>query len=281
MHSLRSIKVCFSGWLAGRPKASQSALFFCPLHHKQQKGGPLLLIINLVFASHNPHFSSYFKVMPTIGKLSSRAFIWAQIFWKKTKNRGPKWPKTKNRLASHPLCTSYHHFSCLAEIGFWPFWTPIFGLFSKNLGSYESSWAELSNGVHNFKVAWKMGTVWQFEDLMVGGCCSLYWSSCQLTEKKLSFLWLWLSDWEACGLPASQHTKPKVLPGHLSYIAFTASVILGYTGVTPPSLFFRIKKLVIKIWENIMKNDLLNMIDLPMIFYIYNICHRTIKWMKW
>ena len=175
--------------------------------------------------------------------------------------------KSLGQSSPPPLYYSPHQFSCLAEIGFWPFWTPIFGLFSKNLGSYESPWAELSNGVHNFKVAWKMGTVWQFEDLMVGGCCSLYWSSCQLTEKKLSFLWLWLSDWEACG--------------HLSYVAFTASVILGYTGVTPPSLFFRIKKLVIKIWENIMKNDLFNMIYVPMKFYIYNICHRTIKWMKW
>ena len=51
----------------------------------------------LVFKSHSPHFSSYCKVMHTIGKLCSRAFIWAQISAKKTKNRVQKVQKTNSR----------------------------------------------------------------------------------------------------------------------------------------------------------------------------------------
>ena len=53
----------------------------------------------LVFASHSPHFSSYCKVMHTIGKLCSRAFIWAQIWAEKSKNRVQNGPKTNFRQA--------------------------------------------------------------------------------------------------------------------------------------------------------------------------------------
>ena len=69
------------GWLGlqlARPQAlpiEPQPFFFYPSIISSKKRRTLPLIIKLVFCSHSAHFSSYCKVMPTIGKLCSRAFI--------------------------------------------------------------------------------------------------------------------------------------------------------------------------------------------------------------
>ena len=101
-----------------------------------------------------------------------------------------------------PLWYSPHHFSCLARFGFWDFLDPIFGLFAPNLGSKCSARRARSNGTLWSSVAWKMARVWHFEKI------EKFLSLMMMAHhKRKKGTCMWLSDREACGLPASQPTN--------------------------------------------------------------------------
>ena len=120
-------------WLAGREAAglpvrqSQTSPFFLSYDEPSlERAAVGSLIIKLVFEPHARHFSSYWSGKGAIRTGSASWTFWAQIWAKKTKNRGPKWPKTKSRLVSHPLLlsdiapTTFFAFPVLV---FWTFWT--------------------------------------------------------------------------------------------------------------------------------------------------------------
>ena len=73
-----------------------------------------------------------------------------------------------------------------ATFGFWPFWTPIFGLFGPNLGSKCSARQARSNGTLCSSIALKLASVWQKNQNMmrVVAPLSLFLSSCHLAGKK-------------------------------------------------------------------------------------------------
>ena len=109
------------GWLAGR----QTSPFFLSYDEPSlEKAAVGHLIIKLVFQPHARHFSSYWAAKGAIRTGSASWTFWAQIWGKKTKNRGQKWPKTKSRLVSPPLLPSD-----IAPITFLAFPVLVFGTF--------------------------------------------------------------------------------------------------------------------------------------------------------
>ena len=154
-----------------------------------------------------PIFQAISKLCPPLESSHQELSNEPKFFEKRPKigvQNGQK-PKVAWTSSPPPLYYSYHHFSCISGFGFLDFLDPIFGLFWQNLGSYESPWAELSNGGHNFTVAWKMGTVWaknQFDDERQ--CPPFFAANDGRVEKKgLRFNWQGLRP---CQLQPTCHT---------------------------------------------------------------------------
>ena len=82
--------------------SSPPSFFFYQLAwwQKERAESSTAFMTKLVFCSHSCHFSSKYGFMHTIGKLSSRAFIWAQILPQKSKNRAQK--VKKNLFGNEP-----------------------------------------------------------------------------------------------------------------------------------------------------------------------------------